>query len=668
MRQLARRFTDPAVGTLVVAAILLMPLTADGLLRYDPLGGLAGNWSLAPAILIPLTAHWGPQSIPRTPRFWALSAIMIAMIVTVGLLLDRNPLYVLWLGVANYGIAFFTALLFRAGTGGSWAVTSPRRLIRLLIVCTITSAVGVPFGAYPGTSVFNWTARHQLGWTVHHLVFLFIGAVTGFTMWYWRRPRVVERTHRGQVLAMTLTGFACVAGAFNFPELPLSWVCLGPALWAGMVLSPVPSAWYALLVALAAMPWEMSVSNSLDTTYAIPKVLFIDLLLVFGTFLTLLLVLFRDQRARLVLSLREQQATTRAQAKLLSTSFEAMSDGLILFDAHGRMALHNRAARTLLGRPFPKSPPASWSEYFDLQAPQGHEITVQEQEILHPVGGQVVETVVSVSAGGSESPRMLAITGRAIGEEAHSRTLLLLRDVTSDQERFNQLRAFCGTVAHDLRGPLTSLKGWVETAQDSLAADQPEVRTALDRAALAGERMNMVIEDYLALAVAREGSLRLARVPLGEVVSEITQIVGRAPGCAEGCGDDTVPEFDIDTPHAVHADRVLTRQLMANLIGNSLKYCRPGQPPHITVRSLDDAEPGWVRIAVADRGVGLQPGDEERIFTPFQRSEKDAEQYQGTGLGLALCHSIVTRHGGSIRAQRNPDGGATIEFTLPAAA
>ncbi len=667
MRRIAARLSDPAVGTLVVAAILLMPLTVDGLLYYDPMGGLAGNWSLAPGYLIPLTAHWGPRPIPRASRFWAISAGMVAMVTTAGVIVGRNPLYVLWLALANYAIAFFTALLYRAGTGGEWAVTSPRRLIRLLLVCTITSALGVPLGAYPGVSVWNWTPRLQVGWTVHHLVFLFIGAVTGFTMWYWRRPRVAERIHRGQILAMTLTGFACVAGAFKFPDLPLSWLCLGPALWAGMVLTPVPSAWYALLVALAAVPWEMSVSNTVDANYAIPKVLFIDLLLVFGTFLTLLLVLFRDQRARMLQSLHEQQAAMRAQAALLSTSFEAMSDGLIVMDARGRAILHNRAARALLGRPFPRTAPDSWSEYFDLTAPEGHEAVVDERDIMCPPAGQVVETVVSVSPSEHERARILTVTGQAVGDDVEPRTLLLLRDVTSDQERFRQLQAFCGTVAHDLRGPLTSLSGWVEAAQDGLAADQPETtRTALDRAALAGERMNLVIEDYLALAVAREGHLRLARVPLGEVVSEITGIVGRAQGCTDGC-TDIPPEFDIETPHAVRADRVLTRQLMANLIGNSLKYCRPGQPPHVTVRSLDDAEPGWVRIEVADRGVGLQPGDEEKIFAPFQRSTKDADQYQGTGLGLALCHSIVTRHGGSIRAQRNCDGGATIEFTLPAA-
>jgi signal transduction histidine kinase len=118
-------------------------------------------------------------------------------------------------------------------------------------------------------------------------------------------------------------------------------------------------------------------------------------------------------------------------------------------------------------------------------------------------------------------------------------------------------------------------------------------------------------------------------------------------------------------PHTVLADPSLLRQLLANLVANAWKYTRPDEAPSVTVRSAPAAEPGWVEVSVADRGVGIQPGDEERIFLQFERSEKDASTHVGTGLGLALCRAIVARHGGRIWVEHRDGGGAVFRFTLP---
>lgn len=104
--------------------------------------------------------------------------------------------------------------------------------------------------------------------------------------------------------------------------------------------------------------------------------------------------------------------------------------------------------------------------------------------------------------------------------------------------------------------------------------------------------------------------------------------------------------------------------MIANLVNNSVKYSRPGQPAYIRITSTEPA-PGWVSVEVADRGVGIQPGEEEAIFGAYQRSDKDATTHHGIGLGLSLCAEIVARHGGRIRAARNAWDGATFTFTLP---
>jgi signal transduction histidine kinase len=87
----------------------------------------------------------------------------------------------------------------------------------------------------------------------------------------------------------------------------------------------------------------------------------------------------------------------------------------------------------------------------------------------------------------------------------------------------------------------------------------------------------------------------------------------------------------------------------------------------VTIRSLPDEEPGFVRVTVSDRGIGLPDGEEERVFHEFHRAPGHTADYAGTGLGLSLCRKIVVRHGGTIRAYNDPDDGTVFSFTLPAA-
>jgi signal transduction histidine kinase len=110
----------------------------------------------------------------------------------------------------------------------------------------------------------------------------------------------------------------------------------------------------------------------------------------------------------------------------------------------------------------------------------------------------------------------------------------------------------------------------------------------------------------------------------------------------------------------------MLRHVLDNLIGNALKYVPPGRPARIDVTASDAAE-GWVRVEVADRGIGIPDGDKPDVFDSFHRS-RTAAAYAGTGLGLAICRRIVERHGGAIGVADNPGGGTRIHFTLPQAA
>lgn len=127
---------------------------------------------------------------------------------------------------------------------------------------------------------------------------------------------------------------------------------------------------------------------------------------------------------------------------------------------------------------------------------------------------------------------------------------------------------------------------------------------------------------------------------------------------------------DVGPMPVVEADPLQMRQLFQNLIGNALKFSRPGAPPAIRVEATtfgDASAPEGrplCRIAVRDNGIGFEEKYLDRIFMPFQRLHT-VDQYDGTGIGLAICRRIAERHGGSITAQSTPGEGSVFVVNLP---
>ena len=106
----------------------------------------------------------------------------------------------------------------------------------------------------------------------------------------------------------------------------------------------------------------------------------------------------------------------------------------------------------------------------------------------------------------------------------------------------------------------------------------------------------------------------------------------------------------------------MLRHVLDNLIGNALKYVQPGRTPKVDV-SASPAGTGWVRIEVADRGIGMPDADKPYVFESFHRAHA-GQSYGGTGLGLAICRRVIDRHGGSITVVDNPGGGSRFSFTV----
>nr|WP_239128210.1 HAMP domain-containing sensor histidine kinase [Planobispora siamensis] len=230
------------------------------------------------------------------------------------------------------------------------------------------------------------------------------------------------------------------------------------------------------------------------------------------------------------------------------------------------------------------------------------------------------------------------------------------------RRREAELHVFAGVVAHDLKRPLTTIQGFSEMVHQDIAQDPGQERNAecLERVTRAAGQMSRLIDDLLTYATARDTTLNCAAVDLNALVREIVD--EHVAGARAEAGP--VPQVHIDQLPVVHADLPLVRQLLGNLIGNAIKYTRPGHPAHLDITATTVAtDKGRARIEIADRGIGIPPGEHKAIFTGFHRA---AAAYSGTGLGLAICQRVVERHGGTITASDNPGGGARFTFTLPA--
>jgi PAS domain S-box-containing protein len=232
-----------------------------------------------------------------------------------------------------------------------------------------------------------------------------------------------------------------------------------------------------------------------------------------------------------------------------------------------------------------------------------------------------------------------------------------------------ELQDFAYVASHDLREPLRK----VLTFGDRLKAKYGEAlgeqgRDYLERMEGAAARMQDLIEDLLSLSRVTTRARPFARVDLTEVAREVLSDL-------ETVIEEVGGRVEFGELPTIDADRPQMRQLLQNLIGNALKFHKPGQAPVVEVRGEvlgarsggpngGRAGDGLCRITVRDNGVGFDEEHLERIFVPFQRLH-GRSAYEGTGMGLAICRKVVERHGGQITAESAPEQGATFVVTLP---
>jgi PAS domain S-box-containing protein len=331
-----------------------------------------------------------------------------------------------------------------------------------------------------------------------------------------------------------------------------------------------------------------------------------------------------------------------------------VGDGIFLVDREGVVRLWNPAAEAITGlradavcnRPAQETIPgwAAIAAMVPVATRPG-----QTDERSH------AETV-PLDVGGREL--WLSIVGVALADGI----VYAFRDVTRER-RLEDLRSeFVATISHELRTPLASLHGAALTLRQH--GDDLGVQTQhdlLDMIAVQSRRLADLVDEILVAGQLDSGSLRVVSEPF-----DPEELVWAAAAAARlRVGEET--RIDVSMPAVlprVSGDAERTRQVLANLLDNAIKYSPDGGRIEVTV----EADQDHVRFSVHDEGLGIPLGEQERIFDKFYRLDPDQRRgIGGSGLGLYICRELVRSMNGRIRVRSDPGEGATFTFELPVA-
>jgi PAS domain S-box-containing protein len=365
------------------------------------------------------------------------------------------------------------------------------------------------------------------------------------------------------------------------------------------------------------------------------------------------------------------------ERSLLRTVIDNLPDFIFAKDTHSRFILNNRAHAQFLGAGFAADVLGKSDQ--DFFQPELAETYIDDdhnvvQGITQVVGKE--EPIVDRSG----ARRWISTTkvplkrsdGKIIGLVGLSRDITEKKKGAERMERMmgelarsnSELEQFAYVASHDLQEPLRKIQAFSSRLRDRWGEQLGEQGADyLNRVENAAARMQILIEDLLAYSRVTSKAKPFVPVELSEVVEGVLSDL-------EARIERLNARVEVGPLPQVAADPTQMRQLLQNLIGNALKFHRQDSTPVVRIHAeapgdgANDAAAELCRIRVEDNGIGFDPKHAIKIFQVFQRLHSRNE-YQGSGIGLAVCKKIVDRHGGTIEALSSPGQGATFVVTLP---
>jgi PAS domain S-box-containing protein len=240
-------------------------------------------------------------------------------------------------------------------------------------------------------------------------------------------------------------------------------------------------------------------------------------------------------------------------------------------------------------------------------------------------------------------------------QEIHQLNTDLSRNVVQLEAANRELESFTYSVSHDLRAPLRGINLYVgKILQDHHTNLDEDPKRLFGNIQANAKRMGILIDDLLAFSKLGRRTVKMAPVNLNEVVSQVIKDLEQAGSSCTAITIGVLPSPE--------GDRALLYQAFLNLISNSIKYSGKKSAPEIGIGSLEN-EDEYVYY-VKDNGAGFDMAYVHKLFGVFQRLHNE-EDFEGTGVGLAIVHRIITKHGGKVWAEGQPGKGAIFYFSLP---
>ena len=337
--------------------------------------------------------------------------------------------------------------------------------------------------------------------------------------------------------------------------------------------------------------------------------------------------------------------TASAALPEIADVLEAIQEPVLIV-AEGRVTHANAPARALLG---------SHIVGEDVRLAIRHPGAAER--LASPISGTPQGPINLVGLGTLDQRWEMRVSRSAGGQR-----IVHLIDQTGNYAAERMRVDFVANASHELRTPLASILGYIETLADEKAGADADVRGRFLKIMFdEARRMQRLVEDLISLSRIEAEKYRLPdrAVDLTELIAEVRSELFDA---ADARSADIAADIDLGVP-AVAGDRAQLSQVLHNLIGNAMKYGRPGTP--VTVRLWSDAA-GMVRISVADEGDGIAPEHIPRLTERFYRVDPGRSRAAGgTGLGLAIVKHIVERHRGRLDIASTLGKGTTFSVLLP---
>ena len=384
---------------------------------------------------------------------------------------------------------------------------------------------------------------------------------------------------------------------------------------------------------------------------------------------------------------REMRARSSAESDLLESNrfldslIENLPVMVFIKDARTlRYVRQNRATLDLLG--LSRADVIGKNDHDFLPAEQADFILAKDREVLDAGrlvdipeqridslhrGTRILHTMKMPILDERGEPKFLLgiavdITANKLAEQAIRELNAELRDKAAQLEVTNkELESFSYSVSHDLRAPLRAIDGFAQMMQEDYQERlDAEGKRYLSVIRQNSTRMGALIDDLLEFSRLGRQPVALGEVNVDALVREVVEEVLNSR--AERGAAAAAPQIEVGPLPAAHGDRGLLRQVWTNLIANAVKYSGKVQRPFIQVSGSEAGAEN--HYSVRDNGVGFNMQYAEQLFRVFQRLHR-ADEFGGTGVGLAIVHRIVTRHGGRVWAEGVVDNGAMFSFSLP---